>query len=285
MAQAKILTDEEFRKLQLSQVVLLKELDRVCRKNDICYVIAFGSMLGAIRHKGYIPWDDDADVMMLREDYERFRKCAHELNPDICFFQDHYNDPDFLWGYGKLRKTGTKYVRAGQEHMKGKTGIFIDIFPMDDVPRTLVGCMFQDIRCFLVRKTLYSRVGKYEAKGLVKLCYGFLSLFSVKSCYRAIEKMASKSSNAKPNRVRILMFMCDGKLNPKNGMLERYGMKKCWITERSEYEFEGIRLYGSKDYDACLKYLFDDYMTPPPESEREQHAPVSELVFGDEKDN
>ena len=281
MAKAKVLTKEEFRKLQLTQVDLLKELDRVCRKNNICYVLGFGSMLGAVRHKGYIPWDDDADIMMLREDYERFRKCAGDLNPDICYFQDHYNDPDFLWGYGKLRRTGTKYVRAGQEHMKGKTGIFIDIFPMDDVPNSLIGCVVQDIECFFIRKTLYSRVGKYEAKGLAKLGYSFLSLFSVKSCYRSIERLAAKSRNAKPNRVRILMFMCDGKRNPKNSLKTRYGMEKRWILERSEYDFENLKLYGSKDYDGCLKYLFDDYMTPPPENEREQHAPVSEIVFAD----
>ncbi len=281
MTQTKILTKEEFRKLQLTQVELLNELDRVCRKNNICYVIAFGSMLGAVRHKGYIPWDDDADIIMLREDYERFRQCTGDFNPEICYFQDHYNDPDYLWGYGKLRKIGTKYVRAGQEHLKGKTGIFIDIFPMDDVPTSLIGCIVQDIRCFFIRKTLYSRVGKYEAYGLEKLFYRALSLFSVDSCYRAIEKMAAKSRNKKPNRVRILMFMCDGKRNPKNGILERYGMEKRWITERKEYEFENLKLYGSKDYDGCLKYLFDDYMTPPPESERAQHAPVSEICFGD----
>ena len=121
------LTPEEFRKMQLIQLDLIVELDRVCRKHNINYVIIAGTMLGAVRHKGYIPWDDDADIAMLREDYERFKSVAYDLNPEICFFQDNTTDPEYRWGYAKLRRTGTQYIRLGQEHMKNKTGICIDV--------------------------------------------------------------------------------------------------------------------------------------------------------------
>ena len=70
MGTIKYLTHEEFRKLQLTQIPLIEEVDRVCRKHNIKYTIACGTLLGAVRHKGYIPWDDDADITMLREDYE-----------------------------------------------------------------------------------------------------------------------------------------------------------------------------------------------------------------------
>ena len=78
-----VLNPEEFRRLQLVQLELLVEFDRVCRKHNIDYVISSGTMLGAIRHKGYIPWDDDSDIMMLRSDYERFKTVMNDLNPDI----------------------------------------------------------------------------------------------------------------------------------------------------------------------------------------------------------
>ena len=87
MKKRKELSKEQFRKMQLVELEMLKEFDRVCTKHKINYVIFGGTMLGAVRHKGYIPWDDDADITMLREDYEKFKEHMDELNPDICYFQ------------------------------------------------------------------------------------------------------------------------------------------------------------------------------------------------------
>jgi len=201
MGTVKYLTPEEFRRMQLVQIPLIQEVDRVCRKHDIRYTISCGTLLGAVRHKGYIPWDDDADITMLREDFEKFRKVAGEMDPDIAFYQDHYNDPEYLWEYPKVRRTGTTFVRVGQEHIKCKTGVAIDIFPLDDVPNSVIGQIFQDIDCFFLRKILYARVGKVSRKGIAKLWYKFLSLFSVEHVYKRVEKYASNSSNSSPNRV------------------------------------------------------------------------------------
>ena len=76
MNDVKVIKGEEFRKLQLVELELLVEFDRVCRENNINYVIFAGTLLGAVRHQGYIPWDDDTDVALLREDYEKFKKCG-----------------------------------------------------------------------------------------------------------------------------------------------------------------------------------------------------------------
>ena len=139
MAEIIEIRGEEFRRMQLLELELLIELDRVCRAHDIKYCIICGTLLGAVRHKGFIPWDDDADIGMLREEYEKFKQVANELDQEICFFQDHSTDPEYRWGYGKLRKTGTRFIRAGQEHLKCQTGVFIDIFPMDDIPKSVPG--------------------------------------------------------------------------------------------------------------------------------------------------
>lgn len=97
MAEPRKLSPKEFRTMQLLELDMLEELDRVCRKYDIKYCITYGTLLGAVRHKGFIPWDDDSDIAMLREEYEKFRKVAHEMDPSICYFQDHFNDPEYLW--------------------------------------------------------------------------------------------------------------------------------------------------------------------------------------------
>lgn len=255
--------------MQLLQLDMISELDRVCRMHDIKYCISYGTMIGAVRHKGYIPWDDDADISMLREEYEKFKSVAHELNPDLCYFQDHTTDPEYRWGYGKLRRTGTTFVRLGQEHLKCKTGVFIDIFPLDDVPNGRLAQSLHTFQCFLLRKILWSEVGKYSAKGLQKCCYQLLSRIPAKAIFARLDKMAAKSRNSSPNRVRTLTFP----------LFRKNNLKKEWFLNRREYLFEGRLFWGPADYNAYLCSQYGDYMTPPPEREREQHAPVSSFQF------
>lgn len=272
---------KEFRRLQLIQLDMLVELDRVCRANNIRYCIFFGSLLGAVRHKGYIPWDDDADICMLREDYEKFKTVIDQLDPEICFFQDHETDPGYIWGYGKLRRTGTTFIRAGQEHMKGKTGVFVDIFPMDDAPLSLIGQMWRSFRCIILRKILWSQVGKFTDKNAFKRgVFSLMSHIKPATVYKRTSKMEKKSKNDSPNRVRVLLFPTTYR-NKHKICLERYSMPKSWFTERAEYDFEGAKLFSSRDYDAALKYNYGDYMVLPPDDKREPHAPVSEYSFGD----
>lgn len=271
---------EEFRRMQLIQRDMIKELDRVCRKNNIRYSIFCGTLLGAVRHKGYIPWDDDADIAMLREDYEQFKRVADQLNPDICFLQDHETDPEYRWGYAKLRRTGTTFIRAGQEHIKSKTGVFIDIFPLDDVPGSLIGQMFQDFYCFCLRKILWSEVGKHSEKNVLKrLWFRLISKIKPESVFRLCKRMEKKSRNDSTNRVRLLTFPAFGKLYRKNPLRQRYGLPKEWFTRLQEYEFEGLKLMGTEDYDGILTYTYGDYMTLPPEEDRYPHAPVSYYDF------
>lgn len=280
MSEAIEIKGREFRRMQLIQRDMIKELDRVCRRNGIRYSIFCGTLLGAVRHKGYIPWDDDADIAMLREDYERFKRVADQLDPEICFFQDHETDSEYRWGYAKLRRTGTTFIRAGQEHVKCKTGVFIDIFPLDDVPRGLVSQMVQDFYCFCLRKILWSEVGRYsETSALKRLWFRLISWIKPDFVFRLYKRMEKKSRNDSVNRVRTLTFPAFGKLYRKNPLRERYGLPKEWFTKLREYEFEGLKLLGTENYDGILTYTYGDYMTLPPEEERVPHAPVSYYDF------
>lgn len=277
MSEAKILTPEQFKTIQEYELQMLVELDRVCRTNDIHYTIWGGTLLGAVRHKGFIPWDDDADVVMLREDYEKLKKSADQFDPGICYFQDHDTDSEYRWGFGKLRKTGTKYVRVGQEHLKCNTGVFVDIFPLDDVPLSFLGQALQDFHCTCLRKIMWSEVGKYSAPGLLKAWYRFLSLIPIDAVFKSLATYTKKSRSTSPNKVRTLCFRSIGKLYYKHQLKDRYGMPKKWFLERTDYDFEGKQLTGVKDYDECLTFIFGDYMQLPPVEKREQHSPVSDI--------
>ncbi len=279
MAEIVNIRGAEFRRMQLIELDMIVELDRVCRTNNINYVLFGGSLLGAVRHKGYIPWDDDADIAMTREDYEKFRSVASQLNPDICFFQDHSTDPEYRWGYGKLRRTGTTFIRAGQEHLKCKTGVFIDIFPLDDVPKSTIGQMLQDFVCFCLRKITWSEVGRLQTKGFWKIWFTLLSKIPIDWVYRQLDWYVKKSRNDSDNYVRILMFKSLGKLYRKAPIKLRYGFPKKWVLERAEYEFEGHMFFGAKDYHGFLSFEFGDYMELPPEDKRDPHSPVSSYSF------
>lgn len=282
MSKAKELNSKQFRKMQLTELDMLVDFDRVCRENNIPYVLFGGSLLGAVRHHGYIPWDDDADIAMLREDYDKFKSIASEkLDGKVCYFQDHDTDENYRWGYGKLRRTGTEYVRVGQEHLKCKTGIFVDVFPMDDVPVLLLGQLIQNFHCFILRKILYSEVGKVNEEGFMKLWYTILSKIPVSFVYSQLKIYTSKSRNARKNRVRCLLFPATGTLYKKNPVKERFSMPKSWFTDRALYDFEGKKLYSSRDYDTVLRYIYGDYMELPPVDKRGQHSPFSKIVFPD----
>lgn len=274
------LTSDELRRMQILELGMLAEFDRVCKKHNIKYTIVAGTLLGAVRHKGFIPWDDDADIGMLREEYDKFKAVMCDLNPSICFFQDNTTDPAYRWGYGKLRRTGTEYVRVGQEHLKCKTGIFVDIFPMDDCPKSLISQMFQDFYCFCCRKILWSEVGRVVCSGFYKIWYTILSKIPLQIPFRLLRIYTDRSNNNSDCLVRTLCYTSVGKLYFKHPFAQRYGLPKRWFLDCVEYDFENIKLMGSRDYDEVLSFWFGDYMTLPPEDEREQHAPVSSIEFG-----
>lgn len=256
----------DLRKMQLIQLEMLREVDRVCKENNIKYSIIAGTILGAVRHKGYIPWDDDADIAMIREEYDKFSEiCKTKLNNEKFYFQDHKNTEGYRWGYGKFRRKNTTFLREGQEHMPYDSGVFIDIFPMDYVPNDIKSRKKFDFKCTLVRKFLWSEVGKnVEKNNVKKVIYKIMSLVSLKLVFRYYDKLKDNPKNQNSEWVRKLTFP-----TPNNG---EYGYKKKWYVETNPIEFEGYLFKGIKDYDEYLTFKFGNYMELPPAEERKVHT-------------
>lgn len=269
------LTSEQLRKLQLTELELLQEVDRICRKCDIHYNIIAGTLLGAVRHGGFIPWDDDADVALLRPEYEKFRNaCEKELNRDRFYFQDHRNTPGYRWGYGKLRRKDTLFLREHQEHMPYEQGVFIDVFPLDYVPENYLRRSIHNFECFLYRKFFWSEVGKVADKNsFMRGLYSIMSKVPEKKLKRSFNRFVKKSDRKKTNWVRILTFPTPNK---------SYGYKTEWYETSEEIIFEGITFIGIKDYDEYLNFKFGNYMELPPEGQRKVH-PVSEIKLLEEQ--
>lgn len=263
------LTQKTLRQLQMIELEILIEFDRICRKFDIKYNIIGGTMLGAVRHKGFIPWDDDADVALLRPEYERFKKvCKDELDNSRFYFQDHTTTKGYRWGYGKLRRKNTLFMREYQEHMPYHQGVFIDIFPMDNIPDNYAIRCLHNFHCFCIRKIFWSEVGKRaDQRYFMRAWFFLLSKIPENMIKRHYDYFIKMSNSKKTKLVRILMFP-----SPTRG----FGYKREWYLKRKEITFEGIKLMGIRDYDGYLTHCYGDYMQLPPPSKRKVH-PVSAI--------
>ena len=267
-----VLNDRQLKNLQEIELEMLIELDRICKKNNITYVLIGGSLLGSERHKGFIPWDDDADVAMLRDDYERFiEACKTDLDTTRFYFQDMNNTAGYRWGYGKLRRKNTLFLRDGQEHMPYEQGVFLDIFPEDAVADNIFLKKIQLFHCFCFRKIMWSEVGKRTEKNfLMRWWYVILSKIPEQQIKKYINKYISfcnkKYTNS--NLVRTYLF-------PLNKGL--FGYPRVWYENSEEVIFEGINLQASKYRINYLKTKFGEhYMELPPVEKRQCH-PVSQL--------
>ena len=262
------LTPEELRELQMIEVEMLIEVDRICKKCGIKYCISAGTQLGAVRHKGFIPWDDDADVAFLRPEYEKFRNaCEKELDKERFYFQDYRNTPGYRWGYGKLRRKHTQFIRLRQEHMPYEQGVFIDIMPYDNVPDSFFSRKWHNFRCFLYRKVFWAPLGKLQENGIKKVAYMLLDKISDERIYDSFTKFSQKCNKKVTKRIRILSFPVPGH---ENGYL-----RSCF-EDLEPTKFEGTMLMGMKDYHTYLSYKYGDYMKLPPVEKRKVH-PVSKL--------
>lgn len=260
---------QTLRALQKTELELLIEVDRICRKCGIHYNIIAGTLLGAVRHGGFIPWDDDADVAMLRPEYEKFRKaCETELDTSRFYFQDHRNTKGYRWGYGKLRRKGTVFLREHQEHMPYEQGVFIDVFPLDYVPqRYLLRCL-HNFECFVYRKFFWAEVGKVADKNpFMRRLYGLMSKVPERRLKKSFNRFIYRSDRKKTKWVRILTFPTPNRA---------YGYLAKWYEESEEIQFEGMQFTGIRDYDGYLKFKFGDYWELPPEGQRKVH-PVSRI--------
>lgn len=243
-------------------VELLAEFDRVCKKHGIPYMVFCGSALGAVRHKGIIPWDDDLDVSMLRPDYERFLQVAPGELKEQYFLQAE-GGAHWPMNFSKLRKNNTAYLE--KFHPKDKQmhqGIYIDIFPCDNASdkEWIRKLQFYASRVALA-KSLWAR--GYETDSLKKkLFMRFCCLLPKKPFL----KLAMLKKRTDSQCVQAFLA-CTSRY--KKGIF-----KRAWLTETVEMDFEGMKVPVSAHYDELLTVQYGDYMQLPSEEDRKikEHA-------------
>lgn len=267
-------TDEVLRRLHATQVEILDEIVRICDKHGLRYYLAEGTLLGAVRHEGFIPWDDDLDIAMPREDYETFFKlCETELSSQYYAHSQH-TDENYLHIFGKIRKHGTLFEEGSVRHLPSPQGIFVDIFPLDRVKRErglikrlrekCVGLSFVVIKCKLGicrPQTPAVRIGCFLAR-----------FMSVRQISKRAEKWIRRQNRGSADYVISYGSGYDS---------TKHTIPKEKYEPAVRVKFEGKFYTAPCDSDYLLRRIYGDYMQPPPEEDRIWHHQPERLDFGD----
>ncbi|MCI2085556.1 LicD family protein [Atopobiaceae bacterium HCP3S3_F7] len=256
------------REHQLCLLGMLKDLDALCRDNGIVYQLFAGSALGVVRHGGFIPWDDDLDVVMLRADYDRFLDVAsHQLDTGTYFVQAEFSE-HWPMQFSKLRKNGTACIeryrpRDPQTHQ----GVYIDVFPCDNLADGALAARVQFLASKVVIAKCLDARGYITDSRLKKAFMGACRALPLEPNRRAV----MRGEDVRSRRVHTFFGA--------SRRFERAIYPREWLTETVRLPFEDGLFPVSAHYDELLRTLYGDYMTPSPEGERAQkvHAVLVDL--------
>lgn len=266
--------NEILRRLQTEQLSIMKDVDAFCRKHDIKYSLYAGTLLGAVRHQGFIPWDDDLDICMPRSDYNRFISLWNKEAPDGYLLQNKDSAPGFTQSFTKIRKVNSDFYTEYDRFVArfGKpyhTGIFIDIFPVDRLPSGGIA-----------RKIYTAELMVYQL-----LIHEFVpedTSWVIRTGSRMILKLISKKIRGKV-RHALLKHLSRHSQDTHLNMVTTETLDAAHqiytsdlFNQYIELPFEDSRFLCVADWNQMLRVKFGDYMLMPPEGEREwKHLPLS----------
>lgn len=268
-------------KVHMIQLEMAIEVKNICKKHNIKYAIIAGTLLGAVRHKGFIPWDDDLDIGMLRNDYERFIKvCQHELRNDY-FLQTWESDPGFALPFAKIRKNGTRFIEKNSSAANLHCGIYIDIFPFDNVPKSRFQQSLAEDATYILKRMLLIKM-KYivwkDTELLKKVIYKTFKLFSLFFSNNHIKRKLYKLMTKSNNLITEKVVAFGGAYGYK-----KESIKRVWLEKLMEIDFESEKLSAPADNIDYLTYFYGDYMTPLLENERFNRHYIIDIGFEEEK--
>ena len=272
-----VYTEEQILKIQELEMKNLDELKRVCEKLNVEFFAYGGTLLGAIRHNGFIPWDDDLDVAMVRADYKKFVSEAPKYLSESYHLQTPYSDHKTPFPYTKLRLKGTTYIEYINRNLDIEKGVYVDIYPIDNLPDK-DSDYYKQYKRFHRLAVLYAwrqcpylderkNSLKVVLKKVAKYCISTLLKIVPQKCFiKTMDKIATQYNEVETIRKGNLYYP-----KPVNSFNEIYPLVECRFDDRS------IKIPFCAEQHLASRY--GDYMTMPPEEKRIGHKPYK-IDFG-----
>lgn len=275
-------TEKENARVKELLLMIYSDVFRVCEENGLCLMLGGGTALGAVRHKGFIPWDDDMDLMMPRADYEKLKAIfAKALGDKYVLQAPNAGNCEISNLYMKIILRGTERKELLKLNAPGLHGLWVDVFPIDYAPDNRIT---RRIKGFFSDAFAYTAVSNYmrtfdtpeikkymsatrasRINHFIRMTLGFLTYFaSYKTLYNLFDRFvqSKKETNTITVPTGIRHYM--GEMHPKD---EYFPV--------SDAQFEGKKAYVPGNVHAYLSQLYGDYMTPPPVDKRERHFYVT----------
>lgn len=266
--------EHTLRDLQLCELEIVKAVLEICARHNLRVFMIGGTFLGAIRHKGFIPWDDDVDLGFSRSDYEKFLEVAPKELPQGYFLR-HFMTDDTMPYYPAQVVDPSFEIRDTSATVEKTRSAWIDLFPLDGMPNNPVGLFFHKYRLLYLRMMLkFSQFSEVVAVGLKhRPLHERILVFVGKHLHlekymdtkkrmllidKSLKKYPYETSNMAVNFMGAYKF--------------RELMPKEVYDTLTDYPFETLTLKGQVDYDRVLTQLYGDYMTPPPKEEQNKHG-------------
>ena len=262
-------------KMHALQLMLADELKRICEKHEITYFMIAGTLLGAVRHKGFIPWDDDMDFGMRRDDFEKFLSVAEsELDNSIFYLQTDRVDKYYTFSFAKLRLRNTSVIESFSSLVKTDQGIYIDIFPIDNVSDNNI-IAWIDYKIFWVfRNVLWIKCGYGSQERRRKISYKVVHAVSKLFSIDFLKNIKFTTITKHRGTDTRCVVTTDGAYG-----LKKETIKSDLVKQLCDYPFEDRIFPGIKDYGSYLTQYYGDYMKLPPLDKRNHHNRIK-VDFG-----
>lgn len=250
--------------LKQIELKIFLEFKKICDMHNIKYFICGGTLLGAVRHKGFIPWDDDIDILMLRDEYEKFIKIAHLYLPDYYFLQNIYTEREFYCNYSKIRDTRTTFIENSVKKLNINHGVFIDIFPLDIYPKSRLIQVYIKIIEKFANSIIFEQYEVINGKSVKEKITSKFSHVFFKTAYKATmckEKLYKNINKRNGNKVK----------NYSGAWGDKEIHDISYFKEQINLEFEGIYVSAPKKFDQYLRNVYGNYMIYPPIEKQVSH--------------
>lgn len=264
--------DHQLSKLQQAELDIFKVFLKICKQNNIHYYIAGGSFLGAVRHKGFIPWDDDIDIVVPRPDFEKFIEIAPDLLPDDLYLSTYKNNPEHIVLVAQILNKNKEFTLNNANKII-RTGAWIDLLVLDGAPAPGLKRKVFGIRYLYHR--MMNQFAHFDEVVNMNIDRPWYEKMAIKFAQiTKIEKYLDpvKVGDAMHKFLKEIPYSSSDYVGSFMGIAKmKEIVPREYYGAGSDYEFEGIIVKGPDLYDEFNTHFYGDYMTPPPENNRNRH--------------